>query len=156
VSGNRSSLPARYRRGLVTATLNNSSAFGFSILITSSFGLLSHLHGAPGPGQVGLFALGAVLAFSVIEAVVSRGFRRRPRRQPYNVVLLGTAVDLVSVAAALAVAYGVAALLPATASWGLAPLLAAATYVLVQGADLALAERLEAELDREPDGAEPD
>lgn len=146
----------RYRRGLMTSTVNNSSAFGFSVMITSSFGMLSHLHGSPLAPDVALFALGAVLAVSAIEAAVSRGFRRRPHTHPSNVVLLGTAGNLVSVATAIGIVYGVGVTLPSSIVWLLAPLLAAATYVLVEGAELALAERLEASVFGESEAESPE
>lgn len=134
---------ARYRRGLATSTVNNSSAFGFSVMITATFGMLSYQHGTPSPARVALFAL-ALVAIAGIEAGVSRGFRRRVHRHRSNVVLLGTAGSVGSAAAALAAAYGVGALLPAPIVWLTGSLAAAACYVLVEAGAIGIAERLEA------------
>lgn len=153
---NRTSPLSRYRRGLATSTVNNSSAFGFSVMITATFGLLNHLHSTPAAGQVALFALGAVFAIAAIEAGVSRGFRRRPHPHPSNVVLLGTAGNLGSVAVALGAAYLAGRLLPTPLAWPLAPLLAAAVYVLAEAGVLALAERLEASVFGEQEAEAPD
>lgn len=139
-----STFQARYRRGLTTSTINNGSAFGFSTMITSAFGLLSYLHGSPVAREVFLFAVGAVLAVGAIEAAISRGFRQRSHTHPSNVVLLGTVGSLLSVGAALGVAYVAGVALSPPVVWLLAPLLAAAVYVLAEGAELAVAERLEA------------
>lgn len=135
---------AQYGRGLMTSLVNNSSAYGFSVMITASFGVLGRLQGQPAVGEVALFAFGAVAAISVIDALSTNGFRRRPHIHPDNVVLLGTAGNLLSVAVALALVYGVGALLSGPAAWIAAPLLAAGSYVLVEAAELAVAERLEA------------
>ncbi|RCW43897.1 hypothetical protein DFQ14_10538 [Halopolyspora algeriensis] len=130
----------RYRRGLMTSIVNNSSAFGFSVMITTTYGMLGTFHGSPSAFEVTLFALGAVVAVSLIEAVASNGFRRRPSTHPAEVMLLGTAANLVSVATSLAVAYAAGSWLVEPLVWPVAPLLAAAVYVLVESAELAIAE----------------
>lgn len=130
----------RYRRGLMTSVVNNSSAFGFSVMITTAYGMLGTFHGSPSAFEVTLFGLGAVVAVSLIEAVASNGFRRRPNTHPAEVMLLGTAANLVSVAVSLAVAYAVGALFPEPFVWPVAPLFAAGVYVLVESAELAIAE----------------
>lgn len=135
---------ARYRRGLMTSVVNNGSAFGFSVMITASYGMLEHFHSNPSAWEVVLFAVGAVLAISVIEASASRGFRRRPDVHPNNVVLLGTAANFVSVLLSLGIVYGAGMLIPAPAVWPVAPLLASGVYVLTEAAELAFAERIEA------------
>lgn len=135
---------ARYRRGLMTSVVNNSSAFGFSVMITASYGMVGNFDPSPSPAEILQFALGAVLAISLIEAVASSGFRRRPHTHPEHVKLLGTAANLVSVAVALGVVYVTGKLLPDPAVWLVAPLTGAAVYVLVEAAELAVAENLEA------------
>ncbi len=133
----------RYRRGLMTSVVNNSSAFGFSVMITTTYGMLGTFHGSPSAFQVVLFALGAVLALSLIEALASNGFRRRPHTHPAEVVLLGTAANIVSVALCLAIVYVAGALLPEPLAWPLAPLIGSGIYVLAESAELALAEGLQ-------------
>jgi len=141
----------RYRRGLTTSVIGNASAFGFSVMITASFGMLEHFHENPAPGEVALFALGAVVAIALIEAVTSRGFRRRPASHPEEVIMLGTAANAVSVAVALAMVYGAGRLVPAPAVWVVAPLLAAGVYVLVEAAELAVAEGVQEWVLKDPD-----
>ncbi|MGH3098732.1 MAG: hypothetical protein ACRDMV_22315 [Streptosporangiales bacterium] len=128
---------------MISSAVNNSSAFGFSILITATFGMLSSFQAKPDVAQIVWFALGAVLPFSLLEAAASRGFRRRPSTQGQEVVMLGTAANLVSVAAGLGVAYLISALLHGTAAWIVAPMLTGAVYMLVEAAELAVAEAIE-------------
>jgi MFS family permease len=142
---------ARYRRGLSTSVVNNASAFGFSVMITAGYGMLSHFHSHPSVPNVVLFAVGAVIGIAVIEAMVSRGFRLRPHSHPEEVVMLGTAANLVSVAVALGVFYVSGRFLPELVAWPVAPLLAAAAYVLVEALELAVAEGVQERVLRDPE-----
>lgn len=134
---------ARLRRGIVSSSVNNSSAFGFSILITSAFGMLNTFEGSPSALDIVLFALGAAVPFSVLEAIASRGFRRRPQTQGKEVIMLGTAANVLSIAVALAVTYLAAKLLHGPPSWGISPLFASTVYMLVEAVELATAERIQ-------------
>ena len=66
------SASSRFRNGLNTSIVDNSSAFGFSIMITASFGAVSVLAGQPGLGSILGFALGAAANFTLLQAIVSR------------------------------------------------------------------------------------
>lgn len=149
----RHTLRARYRRGLTTSAINNASAFGFSVMVTTAFGMLSHLKGSPSAFEVALFAVAAVAGVSVVEGVASGGFRRRPHLHPSEVVMLGTAANAISVAVALTFVYGAGRLLPTPAAWAIGPLLAATAYVLAEGAELAIAEGFQEQVRHVP-GAE--
>ncbi|QDQ98293.1 hypothetical protein [Tomitella fengzijianii] len=138
-----STVPARLRRSVVTSAVNNSSAFGYSILITATFGLLQSSEGSPPAGTIMLFAVGAVLPFSILEAIASRGFRRSSRTQNEKVILLGTATNLISVAAALGAGYGTGVLLHGNVAWLVAPFVAGLVYMLVESVELAVAEAIE-------------
>lgn len=143
-----------YNRGLMTSIVNNGSAYGFSVMITTTFGMLTHFHSNPTVFEIVQFALCAVLAVSAIETVASRGFRRRPNIHPDNVILLGTAGNLVSVGITLGIVYVAGLTLPAVAVWVVAPLLAAGIYVVIEAAELMVAERVEARVFTERE-AEP-
>lgn len=147
---------ARYRRGLRSSVINNSSAFGFSVMITTTFGMMQHFKGSPTVSQIILFGVGAVLAFSIIEGAASNGFRRRPHTHPEEVIMLGTAANVLSVVIALGVAYAVGALFPEMVAWSIGVLLAAATYVLVEAAELAVAEKIEARIFSEQEAESPE
>ena len=63
----------RYKRGLHASVRNNASAYGFSVTITASFGLLTSALGTPTALEIFAFAGGAVAAFALVEFVLSRG-----------------------------------------------------------------------------------
>jgi hypothetical protein len=66
-----------YRRGLHDAASKNVSAYGYSVTITASFGLLTVIVGSPSAAEIFAFAGGAVLAVALVEAGASGGFRHR-------------------------------------------------------------------------------
>lgn len=127
----------RLRRGLDTSIVENSSAFGFSIMITASFGALSRLDGQPGIGTVFGFAVGAALTFTLLQAIASSGFRDDVESSSRRVVMLGTELNFVSVAAAVGVAVLVGLLLPPGLAWPVGGFLASGVYVLLEATELA-------------------
>lgn len=129
--------------GVQTALVDNSAAFGFSITVTASYGALNQLAGQPSLLDVGLFAGSAAAAFTVLQAAATRGFRRRPGTAPREVILLGTAFDIVSVVLGLGAAILVGVLLPAPAAWPTGAFSAALVFALAQAAELAVAARVE-------------
>ncbi|HET7327760.1 MAG TPA: hypothetical protein VFJ14_10815 [Nocardioidaceae bacterium] len=155
MADSRTAPHARYRRGLITSVVNNASAYGFSVMITGAYGMLGQFHGKPSAFEVLLFALGAVGMISVVEAIASDGFRRRLASHPDDVVLLGTAGNLLSVLFSLGAVYVVGARVADPAVWAVAPMVAAGLYVLVEGAELAVAEYVQARKFSERE-AEPD
>lgn len=136
-------LPKLLHHGIGTTIRNNYSAYGFSVMITASFAVVATIQsGATRVGDIMLFALGAVGAFTVIEAIVSGGFKHQVRGDPTDVVALGTALSFISVGLAIATAAGTAELLGAWIAWLGAPFAATAVYVLASGFEMAVAERL--------------
>lgn len=131
------------RRGLRRAVRSDATAFGYSILITSTFGVVDLQVGDPSVLRLFAFAVGATLGFAVLEAVASRGFRVRIREERSDVVLVGTAFAPVSVSLGLATALGAVAVVAGTWAWFAAPCAATVVYVLVAGAQLAAARRYE-------------
>ena len=123
-----------------TATRGNAIAFGFSITITGTFGILQKLIGSPTLVQIFLFGVSAAATVGVIEALVTRGFRHRPRAVPAEVRMLGTAQDFLSVAAGLGAAAGVATLLDAGGAWPLAAAAATFVFLAAESAETLLAE----------------
>lgn len=148
MSGQRGSRPAearsgagkRYRRGLETSILGNSTAFGFSVTVTVTFGSLNSLRGPPTVSEILLFVLGAGLAFAALQALATGGFRRRPRSDSSEVVLLGTAFNFVSIGLGTSAAVVVSYFIPYVAAWPLAAFVGAAVYVGAEATELALAE----------------
>ncbi|MFL5824532.1 MAG: hypothetical protein ACJ764_13945 [Solirubrobacteraceae bacterium] len=131
-----------YVRGLGMSARNNALAFGYSITATGSFGVMAVTAGPARVGRIFLFIVGAGLAFAVVNAVVTRGFRRRVEEEPPVVVALATSFSLVSASAAV----GLAALLGSTlggwAAWLLSSLLATWVYLGLSALEIALARNV--------------
>ncbi len=140
-----SSFTARYRRGLLSSIRGNAAAYGYSVMITSSYGILSGKLGSPSVGQTLLFGLGATLAFIALETLSARGLRR-DRGERSSIVALGSALNLVSVASGIALATLAPLILSPTLAWPAASFAATFTYLLFAGAELAAAERLEVKM----------
>lgn len=129
----------RLVRGVRRAVRNDASAYAYSILITTVFGLVNLRDGPPTVARLFAFALGATFGFALWEAAVSRGFRIRIREEKSDVVLVGTAMAPVSVGASLAAALGIAQVLSGLWAWSLIPLTATIVYVALTGAQLTAA-----------------
>ncbi len=139
--GEETRFRARYSRGVRTSIRNNAPAYGYSVMITSTFGVVTVEVGSPAVTEVFLFLLGAVAAVLIVEAAVSRGFRERLRGEPAEVVALGSAVGIASVGGAVGLAALAASVIGGRAAWPVGSALATAFFLLVAGLELALAER---------------
>jgi hypothetical protein len=131
-------------RGLNTSIRGNSPAFGFSIMITASFGVASAIAGQPTVVEALLYGLGAAAAIAVLEAAVSHGFRASASAAPSEVRLLATSMNVASVAVAVATAIGVAELLEGGAGWLAIGAGAALVYIGAEATEVMLAERIQA------------
>lgn len=125
--------------GLHASARGNAQAFGYSITVTVTFGVVAFAEPEHRPVQLLVFALAAVLAFSLLNVVVALGLRRMERTRPgERALLIGTATDILAVGAAVGVAMGLSAVVRGTALWALAPFVAGVVYVLVQAIELAV------------------
>lgn len=134
----------RAARAIGTSVRGNSTAFGFSIMITVSFGMVSHLEGAPNVVQLLLFGIGAAVALATLEGAITEGFRAAIEQTSQEVMILGTAMNFLSVAAGVAAALGIAELLSGTETWPLASFGAAIVYITSESLELLLAEEIQA------------
>lgn len=143
-------------RGLRSTVGRESTTFGFSILVTVSFGMLQATEGTPDPGRIFLLATGAVLSFTLLEAVLSRGFRRPMPQHQSHVLAVGTSLNIVSVLGGLGAAWLLGTLMTHVAVWALAPFLAGVVYLLLESLETALGERVLATAgDEDADDVEP-
>jgi hypothetical protein len=130
-----------YVRGLGMSARNNSLAYGYSVLITASFGVLESLRGTPSIGDVFVLVGGACVPFAVVNAFVTRGFRRRVEHEPPVVVSLGSSFGVFSVSASVGLAALLAWALRGLAAWAVAAALATLGYLLLSALEIALARR---------------
>lgn len=126
-----------YVRGLGLSARNNSLAYGYSVTVTGSYGTLSRLAGPTSVADIFLFVVGASLPFAILNAAVTRGFRRRVDREPPLVVALGTSFSVVSATGAVGAASLIAWQLEGWPAWLLAPFAAAAVYLLLAALEIA-------------------
>lgn len=140
-------------RALRSTTGRESTTFGFSILVTVTFGILQHMHGAPDLPRIFLYATGSVLSFTILEAILSNGFRRSMPQHATITLALGTSMNLLSVLAGMGAGVLVATWLSGNWVWSVAPFVAAVTYLLMESIESALAEKILVASGR-PDAAE--
>ncbi|NHC24090.1 hypothetical protein G6553_13015 [Nocardioides sp. IC4_145] len=119
-----------------------STTFGFSILVTALFGMQQVVHGTPGAREVIAYAVGAVMSFTVLEAVLSKGFRHPMPQHHTRVLALGTALNVASVLGGLLAGWGCAELLDGWVSFAVTPFVAGVVYLLIESLEAAASERL--------------
>ncbi len=134
----------RYAHALRAGTHNNAAAYGYSVSITAAFGILSTTQGTPGILQIFAFAGGAVVAFALVGAIASGGFRRRLEDEPSEVKALGGSLALLSVGLAIATTFAAGQLSPpGSGGWPLGAFLATVVYLSLVPVEMVLAELLE-------------
>lgn len=130
-----------YGTGVRTTLRHNATAYGFSVSITASFGVVSSSHQQSSiPLQAVLFAAGAVAAFLLVEAVASRLFQRSARGETEGVLMISGAVDALSVLAAVGTASALS-FVPGVAAWPLTAFGTTFAYLLVGGLDVLIARK---------------
>lgn len=125
--------------GLHATARGNAHAFGYSIGITSTYGVVSIQHPRAAVWEVLLFAIAGVLQFSIVNLVVALAVRNRgdaPETQ--QVALIATATDVLSVAGMVGAGL-LAGLLPSPWAWIVAPFVAGFVYVAIQSLEFATA-----------------
>ena len=128
-----------YRRGLGTALRHNQVAYAYSGTITALFGVISDESGMPDVGQCFLFVVGAGVAFALVNASITRWFSERLPREPSEVVALGTALSVFSMAAGLGLGTLVAWLAGPWIAWPVAPLVTSVGFLLLAGIEMGFA-----------------
>lgn len=131
---------ATYRRSLQTAIRKNSSAFAYSVVITSSLAAISSVEGSPVAGEILLFAVGAVISFTVLDILATEGFRRTLTSEPPEVIAHASSVSFASVGLGIGAAIGSAYLLGAPLAWGIGSFTASTAFILTTAIELSIAD----------------
>ncbi|WP_435769931.1 hypothetical protein [Nocardioides sp. SYSU DS0651] len=129
-------------RSLRSTVGRESTTFGFSILATVTFGMLTSTHGPPSTLRVFGYAVGAVMSFTILEGLLSHGFRLPMPQHATQTLTLGTSLNVVSVVGALALAWAFAEATSGLLAWAGAPLVAGTAYLLLESLEEAAAERV--------------
>lgn len=135
------SFATHYARGLGMSTRNNSLAYGYSVAITATFGVLDRLVGRATVVEIFLFIAGASAAFALLNLVVTRGFQQRVAREPPLVVALATSLGVFSVSGGVGVAALLGWLVGGWIAWLVAPFAATVVYLVTSASEMAIARR---------------
>ena len=95
--------------------------------------------GGPNVAQCFLFITGAGVAFAAVNAAITKWFTERLPREPSEVVALGTAISLFSMAAGLGLGTLVAWASGPWIAWPLAPLAASMGFLVLAGLEMGIA-----------------
>ncbi len=133
----------RYTHGLRVSARNNASAYGYSVTVTAGYGIISALRGTTGILEIFAWAGGAVLAFTLVGATATSGFRQRLESDPSEVQTLAGALAFVSVGLALVATLIIGWLVEGLYAWPLGSFLATVVYLGLVPLEMVLAEVLE-------------
>lgn len=125
-------------RAVRTALRNNATAYGFSITITVSYGLVAGKAALTSPVEALSFGIAAALGFATFGALAVIIFRSGRVSESGQIATISGIVDLVAVLAAVAVALGLSRI-DGYWAWPATGAGAAITYLLVGGLDILVA-----------------
>lgn len=141
VSAERDHALRLWLRGLNSAATGNAQAFGYSVTVTVTFGVVSSAHPDPSRFELISFALAVAMAFSLVNLLTARiSISRGVGSGADRAVLVGTATDFFAVGGSVGVAIGIAHFTGGWTVWVLAPFAASIIYVLVQSVELAVGQ----------------
>lgn len=135
--------PSRWARGVDASIRRNASAYGYSVLVTTTFGLLQGTEGPPTSVDLFLYVVGAGVTFAGLGALTSRLFREEPEDESELVVVVGGSLNVFAVATGLGAAFGTAQVVGSHVAWGLVPAVATFVYLLSAGLQMGAVERAE-------------
>lgn len=139
VARKRVQLHQQFMRGHGSSTRHNSLAYGYSLALTSSFGMLTFLDRSPDMADLFLFAIGAAATFAIANAVVTRGYRKKTKDEPPVVVAFGTSFGVVSVTGSIGIAALCGWLIPSWAGWLVGGFGASSSYIVLGAFELVAA-----------------
>lgn len=128
-----------YLHGLNVSVRGNAQAFGFSILITVSYGVVSAASDKPAPLELLGFALSAVAAFSLLNLLDAWLKSIEPDdAERSKILLVATATDFLAVGAGVGAALVITHLVHGWVPWVLVPFVASLAYCLVQALEIGI------------------
>lgn len=124
-----SSMRRAYSAALRVTMRNTAAAYGYTLSTAATLSLLTEIAGKPDTARLFLFAIGGIIAFVLLEAVLAAlGSAAKPPEQAFP---FAGALNVVSVAAAFGMATLVAHFVRSSLAWFLAPMVTTAVYMLV-------------------------
>jgi len=133
--------------GALTTVLRGSAMpYGYTLTIWATHDVLTNEHGNPGVGDVLLFVVGAIAAFTLLGLVAER-LSPPPWQPGRGDMIRAGAIHAIAIGVAFAAATAIATI-PGAIAWGLGSLAATALYLSIASAELVLAHRVDEDLER--------
>jgi membrane protein YqaA with SNARE-associated domain len=143
MSSDGTATTGRLARGIRVVLRNDASAYGYSLLATSAFGVASAQEGPPSVARVFVFVVASASAFALAEMVGSDFFRQRIRPERSDIVLLASALSPLSALAALGTVALIGLVVDGWLTWLVGPFVGTTVYILLTGANMAAASFVE-------------
>ena len=124
-----SSMRGTYSAALRVTMRNTAAAYGYTLSTATTLSLLTETAGKPDAERLFLFAIGGVIAFVLLEAVLA--VVGSAAKSPEQAFPFAGALNVVSVAAAFGMATLVTHFVRSSLAWLLAPMGTTAVYMLV-------------------------
>ena len=138
-----SSLRGTYGTALRVTVRNTAAAYGYTLSTSATLSLLTEMTGKPDALKLFLFAIGGVIAFVLLEAVLA-ALRTSAQQQPLeHAIPFAGALNAVSVASALGMAILIVHLVRSALAWFLAQMATTAIYMLVVAVEIVIAAAIE-------------
>lgn len=128
-----------YRENLRTAVGASSAPYGYTLATWTSGAVLTHALGSPDTLDVLLFMVGAILGFALVGALALGGIRKPIAGGSRQSALWGD-FHFLSVGLAIGAAWLAAFALNDALAWCVGAFSSTATYLLVVGVQLTVAE----------------
>jgi hypothetical protein len=134
-------LVGHFVRGMGESTRHNSLAYGYSLALGGSFGVLTAQNRTSVASML-LFGIAGALPFSILNPLVTRGYSTRVEGEPPIVLSLGSSFGFVSVAGAIGAAAIVGAFLGGWVAWTVGAFCASSAYLILTGLEFVVARGL--------------
>lgn len=128
----------RLSTGFTISLRDNTSAYGYSVTITGSYAILNSLANGSSVGDIFAAALGAVAAFTIIQACGLQLLRGLDEHASERTLLIARLMDVASVGAGMGCALVCGRLLSGPGAWFLGTFSASCIFVLMDSLEISL------------------
>ncbi len=130
-----------YRKKLRTTVGSSAAPYGYTLAIWTTGAVLTNARGIPDTLAAFAFMAGAVLGFALVGALAFGGITKHFDQDHGDAPLIWGSFHFFSIGAAIGVAALVAYFVESFIAWPLGAFLSTTTYLLVAGAESAIAYR---------------
>lgn len=137
------SVRGTYGAALRITLRNTASAYGYTLATATTIHVLTDVGGKADTEELFLFAVGGVVAFVVLEAILFGLKAPKPQQPLEHAVPFAGALHAASVCLALGVAIVIAHAVRSPLAWFLAQLATTAIYMLVVAVEITVAAAIQ-------------